>query len=58
MKVYYTPYKMSENSGDFKQYEEFMNYANHDKIDLQHFYVCLLLFFYIFLHIQKFLKAH
>ena len=27
-----------DNSGDFKHYWDFMNYVNHDKVDLQHFY--------------------
>ena len=37
-------------TGDFKQHLYFMNYINHDKIYLQHFYV-FYNFFYIYIYI-------
>ena len=37
IKIYYT----FRSSGNFKQYGDFMNYANHDKIDLRHFYLLI-----------------
>ena len=39
VKAYYAPQKVFVNFGDFKQYWDFINYGNHEKTDLQYFYV-------------------
>ena len=45
---------MFQNSDKFKQYWDFMNYVNHDKIDLQYFYV---LMFFTYTKMPKDLSA-
>ena len=69
-KVYYTPWKTIwkhyfwGSAGDFRQYWDFMNYVNPDKVKLHHFYVLINQFFWIafttffFSYISKFLKIY